>query len=84
MAEWSKALVLGTSPKGRGFESHRCQNFFLPLKHFRTYIFDFIIVIHDRELVSADLRVTFFAVTRIVNIESNTLAIRKNLLCPLN
>ena len=25
MAEWSKALVLGTSPKGRGFESHRCQ-----------------------------------------------------------
>ena len=29
MAEWSKALVLGTSPKGRGFESHRCQNFFI-------------------------------------------------------
>ena len=29
MAEWSKALVLGTSPKGRGFESHRCQTFFL-------------------------------------------------------
>ena len=28
MAEWSKALVLGTSPKGRGFESHRCQNLF--------------------------------------------------------
>ena len=27
MAEWSKALVLGTSPKGRGFESHHCQNF---------------------------------------------------------
>ena len=25
MAEWSKALVLGTSPSGRGFESHRCQ-----------------------------------------------------------
>ena len=25
MAEWSKALVLGTSPKGRGFESRRCQ-----------------------------------------------------------
>ena len=25
LAEWSKALVLGTSPKGRGFESHRCQ-----------------------------------------------------------
>ena len=22
LAEWSKALVLGTSPKGRGFESH--------------------------------------------------------------
>ena len=29
VAEWSKALVLGTSPKGRGFESHRCQTFFL-------------------------------------------------------
>ena len=28
MAEWSKALVLGTSPKGRGFESHRCQHIF--------------------------------------------------------
>ena len=27
LAEWSKALVLGTSPKGRGFESHHCQNF---------------------------------------------------------
>ena len=26
LAEWSKALVLGTSPKGRGFESHRCQH----------------------------------------------------------
>ena len=29
VAEWSKALVLGTSPKGRGFESHRCQNSFI-------------------------------------------------------
>ena len=29
MAEWSKALVLGTSPKGRGFESHSCQIIFL-------------------------------------------------------
>ena len=28
MAEWSKALVLGTSPKGRGFESHHCQIFY--------------------------------------------------------
>ena len=27
VAEWSKALVLGTSPKGRGFESHRCHIF---------------------------------------------------------
>ena len=25
MAEWSKALVLGTSQKWRGFESHHCQ-----------------------------------------------------------
>ena len=29
VAEWSKALVLGTSPKGRGFESHRCQERFV-------------------------------------------------------
>ena len=28
VAEWSKALVLGTSPKGRGFESRRCQKIF--------------------------------------------------------
>ena len=27
VAEWSKALVLGTSLSGRGFESHRCQSF---------------------------------------------------------
>ena len=27
VAERSKALVLGTSPKGRGFESHHCQIF---------------------------------------------------------
>ena len=31
VAEWSKALVLGTSLSGRGFESHRCQ-YFLPTK----------------------------------------------------
>ena len=29
MAEWSKALVLGTSLSGRGFESHRCQRYIL-------------------------------------------------------
>ena len=29
VAEWSKALVLGTSPKGRGFESHRRHYFFV-------------------------------------------------------
>jgi hypothetical protein len=28
VAERSKALVLGTSPKGRGFESHRCHIYF--------------------------------------------------------
>ena len=28
VAEWSKALVLGTSQKWRGFESHPCQNLF--------------------------------------------------------
>ena len=31
VAEWSKALVLGTSLSGRGFESHRCQTFCLLL-----------------------------------------------------
>ena len=35
LAEWSKALVLGTSPKGRGFESHSCQNRY----HFDKNIF---------------------------------------------
>ena len=30
VAEWSKALVLGTSPKGRGFESHSCHGAFWP------------------------------------------------------
>ena len=43
VAEWSKALVLGTSQKWRGFESHRCQNFF--------YIFQFLQhKIHDVDL----------------------------------
>ena len=37
VAEWSKALVLGTSPKGRGFESHRCQ------KHFSSFFLTFFI-----------------------------------------
>ena len=32
LAEWSKALVLGTSPKGRGFESHRCQHSFIAVR----------------------------------------------------
>ena len=30
VAEWSKALVLGTSLSGRGFESHRCHKIFFP------------------------------------------------------
>ena len=33
VAEWSKALVLGTSPQGRGFESHRCHMFYILLEH---------------------------------------------------
>ena len=33
VAEWSKALVLGTSLSGRGFESHRCQNLFCTTKN---------------------------------------------------
>ena len=32
LAERSKALVLGTSPKGRGFESHSCQKFYKHVK----------------------------------------------------
>ena len=39
MAEWSKALVLGTSPKGRGFESHLCQELFCILKLVRLVQF---------------------------------------------
>ena len=31
VAERSKALVLGTSPKGRGFESHRFQSYFFQI-----------------------------------------------------
>jgi hypothetical protein len=27
LAEWSKALALGASPKGRGFEPHSYQSF---------------------------------------------------------
>ena len=34
VAERSKALVLGTSPKGRGFESHRCQFIFFLILYF--------------------------------------------------
>ena len=41
LAEWSKALVLGTSLKGRGFESHHCQGvlkkFLGPLKSKRPW-----------------------------------------------
>ena len=36
VAEWSKALVLGTSLKGRGFESHHCQKFFGVTKWLET------------------------------------------------
>ena len=36
VAEWSKALVLGTSQKWCGFESHLCQAFF---KFFRAHSF---------------------------------------------
>ena len=36
VAEWSKALVLGTSLKGRGFESHHCQKFFGVQKRLET------------------------------------------------
>jgi hypothetical protein len=37
VAEWSKALVLGTSLSGRGFESHRCHNQFC---FFKKYVGD--------------------------------------------
>ena len=36
MAEWSKALVLGTSPPGRGFESHHYQIFYFYF-HFQYF-----------------------------------------------
>ena len=39
LAEWSKALDLGSSPKGREFKSHSCHLFFV----FPTAIFVFAI-----------------------------------------
>ena len=41
VAEWSKALALGASPKGRGFEPHLYQIFFL------SWFCIMSIVIHD-------------------------------------
>ena len=38
VAERSKALVLGTSPKGRGFESHRCQKFYGEAFYHKCYL----------------------------------------------
>ena len=40
LAEWSKALVLGTTPKRRGFESHSCQNIFYKLKSLQIIAFE--------------------------------------------
>ena len=34
MAEWSKALALGASPKGRGFEPHSC-HFWISVSFFQ-------------------------------------------------
>ena len=33
LAEWSKALDLGSSPQGREFKSHSCHPHFPPLPH---------------------------------------------------
>ena len=40
LAEWSKALVLGTSPKGCGFEHHSYQNIFCKLKSLHIIAFE--------------------------------------------
>ena len=40
VAEWSKALVLGTSLSGRGFESHRCQNIFAKIRICKAFFLD--------------------------------------------
>jgi hypothetical protein len=40
VAEWSKALASGASPKGRGFEPHRCHLNFVcapPFKESQTF-----------------------------------------------
>ena len=37
MAEWSKAAVLGTVPKGREFKPHSCQSFFCSFLAWREY-----------------------------------------------
>ncbi len=47
MAEWSKALVLGTSPQGRGFETHRCQIYFF----FAAAAFDEVYFCHPRYIL---------------------------------
>ncbi len=59
VAEWSKALVLGTSPKGRGFESHRYHFVFLRERslHVFTFLFSCIKywIIVTKSLMNLDL-----------------------------
>ena len=43
MAEWSKALVLGTSLSRRGFESHRCQIILVKKKIPNDFSFKFTV-----------------------------------------
>ena len=46
MAEWSKALALGASPKGRGFEPHRYQEFYF-FNYFDNNLIEIIVNIYS-------------------------------------
>ena len=50
VAEWSKALVLGTSPSRRGFESHHYQIFIDRKKHITMQDY-FQITMHYFEVI---------------------------------
>ena len=53
VAEWSKALALGASPKGRGFEPHLYQIFFLA--RLRHEIFLIVLPIYSMNEVAREV-----------------------------
>ena len=53
VAEWSKALALGASPKGRGFEPHLYQIFFLQ-RFLEEFPFIFLLIYSFNEVAWKD------------------------------